>query len=117
MVTGEPVSPSSDLMAGWLQMRLQVPVRRLRSEAGPGIISVRLNRPSGPIELVRPDGKIGTLRQPGQPDRLVALHRRAVEDCLAEELRRLDLDEIYAEALQGLTEITKGRSTAKVGAR
>ncbi len=66
---------------------------------------------------MRPDGKIGTLRQPGQPDRLVTLTRRAVKDCLAEELRRLDVDEIYAEALSGLSEITKGRSTAKVGAR
>jgi glucose-6-phosphate dehydrogenase assembly protein OpcA len=117
VVIGESVSPSSDLMAGWLQVRLHVPVRRLRSDAGPGIISVRLDRPAGPIELVRPDGKVGTLRQPGQPDRLVTLPRRPLKDCLAEELRRLDVDEIYAEALRGLTEISKGRSTAKVGAR
>ena len=40
------------------------------------------------------------LRQPGQPDRLVALARREARDCIAEELRRLDPDEIYAAALR-----------------
>ena len=64
------------------------------------MVSVRLERRSGPVELVRPDGKVGRLRQPGQPDRLVALARREVRDCIAEELRRLDPDEIYAEALR-----------------
>ncbi|MBA2309054.1 MAG: glucose-6-phosphate dehydrogenase assembly protein OpcA [Pseudonocardiales bacterium] len=111
-VVGEPVSPSADLLAGWLTARLSAPVKRIRSDAAPGISSVRLVRPSGPIELVRPDGKIGTLTQPGQPERRVALHRRDTKDILAEELRRLDPDEIYAGALQGLSQITRGRSSA-----
>lgn len=111
-MVGEPVSPSADLLAGWLTARLSAPVKRIRSDAAPGISSVRLVRPSGPIELVRPDGKIGTLTQPGQPERRVALHRRDTKDILAEELRRLDPDEIYAGALQGLSQITRGRSSA-----
>ena len=35
----------------------------------------------------------------GQPDRRVALKRRTTADLLAEELRRLDADEPYADAL------------------
>jgi glucose-6-phosphate dehydrogenase assembly protein OpcA len=77
---------------------------------------VRLDRRSGPIELIRPDGKVGSLRQPGQPDRLVALARREVRDCLAEELRRLDPDEIYGAALAGVSLIARGRTPVKVPA-
>ena len=40
-----------------------------------------------------------TLSKPGQSDRMVALHRRDTAELLAEELRRLDPDEVYAEAL------------------
>lgn len=39
---------------------------------------------------------------PGQPDRPVALKRREVPELLAEELRRLDEDEIYAETVEAL---------------
>ncbi|HYH30454.1 MAG TPA: glucose-6-phosphate dehydrogenase assembly protein OpcA [Pseudonocardia sp.] len=116
VVAGESVSPSTDLLAGWLAMRLDVKVKRSPAMSGPGLVSVRLDRRSGPVELVRPDGKVGTLRQPGQPDRLVALARREVRDCLAEELRRLDPDEIYGAALTGVGRIARGRTPVKVPA-
>ncbi len=115
VVAGEAVSPSTDLIAGWLAARLGVRVKRSPAD-GPGLVSVRLDRPSGPVELVRPGGKVGSLRQPGQPDRLVALARREVRDCLSEELRRLDPDEIYSAALAGVGQITRGRTTVKVPA-
>jgi glucose-6-phosphate dehydrogenase assembly protein OpcA len=116
VVAGESVSPSTDLIAGWLAVRLDAKVKRSPAESGPGLVSVRLDRRSGPVELVRPDGKVGTLRQPGQPDRLVALARREVRDCLAEELRRLDPDEIYGAALGGVGRIARGRTPVKVPA-
>jgi glucose-6-phosphate dehydrogenase assembly protein OpcA len=116
VVAGEAVSPSTDLMAGWLATRLGVKVKRSPAETGHGLVSVRLDRPSGPVELVRPDSKVGSLRQPGQPDRLVALARREVRDCLAEELRRLDPDEIYGAALAGVSQVTRGRTPVKVPA-
>jgi opcA protein len=112
-VAGETVSPSTDLMAGWLAARLNAKVKRSPNDGGPGLTSVRLDRPSGPVELVRPDGKVGWLRQPGQPDRQVALMRREVRDCLAEELRRLDHDEPYAEALAGWSKVSRGRTPVK----
>jgi glucose-6-phosphate dehydrogenase assembly protein OpcA len=113
-VAGEVISPSTDLMAGWLAARLDVRVKRSPAESGPGLVSVQLDRPSGPVSLVRPDGKVGSLRQPGQPDRLVALARREVRDCLAEELRRLDPDEIYGAALAGVGRVGRGRTPVKV---
>ena len=115
-VAGEAISPSTDLMAGWLAVRLGAKVKRSPAQSGPGLVSVRLERASGTVELVRPDGKVGALRQPGQPDRLVALARREVRDCLAEELRRLDPDEIYGEALAGVASVARGRSPIKVPA-
>jgi hypothetical protein len=73
------------------------------------MVSVRLERRTGDIDLVRPDGVVATLEQPGQPVRRITLSRRQLAECLADELRRLDPDEIYAESL------TRGLS--KVGAR
>ncbi|RKT86709.1 glucose-6-phosphate dehydrogenase assembly protein OpcA [Saccharopolyspora antimicrobica] len=106
-VTGAADSPSTDLLAGWLASYLEVPVRRVDHPRGPGIVSAVLERPSGNVEIVRPDGKVGTLTQPGQPDRRVSLQRREVRDCLVEELRRLDPDEIYEVTLGGLDKIVR----------
>ncbi len=107
-VTGAGDSPSTDLLAGWLAAYLKIPVRRLEQPRGPGgLFSAALERPSGNVEIVRPDGKVGTLTQAGQPDRRVALQRRELRDCLAEDLRRLDADEIYEAKLRGLVEITR----------
>lgn len=105
-VTGEGDSPSTDLLAGWLAANLRIPVHRVLHR-GPGIVSAVLQRPSGNVEIVRPDGKVGRLTQPGQPDRRVALHRRPVRDCLTEELRRLDADKIYEETLRGLADVVR----------
>ncbi|MFP5021375.1 glucose-6-phosphate dehydrogenase assembly protein OpcA [Pseudonocardia phyllosphaerae] len=114
VVAGEAVSPSTELMAGWLAAELDVKVRRSPSETENGLSLVRLSRPSGPIELARPDGRTAKLTQPGQPERLIALARRAVSDCLAEELRRLDPDEVYRDALAGVSLVTRGRTPVKV---
>lgn len=107
-VTGEADSPSTDLLAAWLAARLRITVGRLKATYGEGIVHATLERRSGNVELERPDGKVGILSQPGQPNRQVALQRRSVSDCLAEELRRLDDDEIYAEALRALPKVVRG---------
>jgi glucose-6-phosphate dehydrogenase assembly protein OpcA len=111
-VVGEGDSPSTDLLAAWLAGYLGIPVRRGKATSGEGIVSVVLDRPSGKVELVRPNGHIGTLSQPGQPDRQVALQRRGISDCLAEELRQLDPDEVYENTLKGLSAVVRGRVAA-----
>ena len=110
-VTGEGDSPSTDLLAAWLSARLRIPVTRLKATHGGGIVDVVLERRSGTVQLNRPDQKVGTLTQPGQPDRRVALQRKSVRDCLAEELRRLNADEIYAETLRALGKVVRGRTS------
>ena len=97
-VSAEPGNPSADLMAAWLAGRLGVPVGR-QDSAGPGLTGVSFTTSDGEIALNRADGRNATLSRPGEPDRFVALHRRSMPDLLAEELRRLDPDEVYGEAL------------------
>jgi glucose-6-phosphate dehydrogenase assembly protein OpcA len=118
VVSGAPDSPSSDLLAAWLTRRLKVPVRRVSTPRGSGISSVRLERRSGPIDLVRPGDVVATLSQAGQPDRRINLPRRELPECLADELRRLDPDEAYAEALcRGLSDLQPARLSAAAAAK
>ncbi|GAB3686969.1 glucose-6-phosphate dehydrogenase assembly protein OpcA [Actinocorallia lasiicapitis] len=98
-VVAEPDSPSAELLAAWLSVRLGVPVSREFS-TGPGITAVTLATVEGDLSITRPDGRVATLSRPGQPDRQVALIRRPMSELLAEELRRLDPDEVYADAVR-----------------
>ncbi len=100
-VAAEPDNPSADLMTAWLAQRLGVPVSREISD-GPGVTEVSFATADGQIVISRSDGRNATLSRPGEPDRFVALHRRDVAELLSEELRRLDPDEVYGEALIGL---------------
>ncbi|HET7734382.1 MAG TPA: glucose-6-phosphate dehydrogenase assembly protein OpcA [Nocardioidaceae bacterium] len=100
-VVAERISPSADLLGAWLDARLKVPVTR-RSSEGPGITEVVLTTKNGDIRISRRDGKLATLSSPGQPDRPVALKRRDIAELLAEELRRLDPDDIYAATVKRL---------------
>jgi glucose-6-phosphate dehydrogenase assembly protein OpcA len=95
VVEGEAYNPSSELLAMWLADRLEVPVERRVSE-GPGITAVRLATGDGTVCLDRADGALAELAMPGQPDRHVALKRRETAELIAEELRRLDPDDVYA---------------------
>ncbi|GAA3615498.1 glucose-6-phosphate dehydrogenase assembly protein OpcA [Marihabitans asiaticum] len=111
VVAGASDSPSADLLAGWLAFRLKCPVSLVRSRERSGVISVRLERASGPIDLVRPqDGETAVLSQAGQPDRAIALPHRSDEECLADELSRLDPDEVFEDALtKGIPKVTVRR--------
>jgi len=104
-VAAERISPSADLLSAWLADRLKVKVTRTSSK-GPGITDVVLQTKEGPISLVRYDGKLATLSSPGQPDRPVALNRRGIAELLAEELRRLDPDDIYAQTVKKLAKLS-----------
>lgn len=111
-VTAEPDSPSAELLAAWLSIRLGVPVDRTVSE-GPGITAARLTTRSGDIAVSRPDGRVATLSRPGQPDRQVALLRRPMAELMAEELRRLDPDESYQEAAARFAKDLAGGATGE----
>ncbi|MER8185301.1 glucose-6-phosphate dehydrogenase assembly protein OpcA [Kitasatospora sp. NPDC094015] len=116
VVEGESYNPSVELLGLWLTARLRVPVERVVT-AGPGITAVRLRAEDGDITLDRPDGLLGTLAMPGAPDRMVALKRRDTADLIAEELRRLDPDDIYAAAVRTPVDRLREPSDAEAGAR
>ncbi len=111
LVSGLKNEPSLDVLAGWLAMRIAGPVTR-----AVGALKVELVRPSETVSLSRPQtGVTATLSRTARPDALLPLARREAKECLAEDLRRLDADEIYYEALQGIDKVRylpEGRSEA-----
>lgn len=107
---GPEHEPSIDIAAGWLADRLGVPVAREVCEPGEDhrlfpIRSLRFDRTSGPLTVEVIDHRTVRVQLPGSPDSLVAMHARADADCIAEELRHLDPDLAYANALRGLTRV------------
>ncbi|MFE6733440.1 glucose-6-phosphate dehydrogenase assembly protein OpcA [Microbacterium sp. NPDC057650] len=101
-VRGAAASPSTALLAAWLQMALDVPARWSYEDPEhwqEGIKSVRLHRASGDILLERPSPGFARLTQPGQPAQELHLPRRTLRECLAEELRTLDADVLYGRVI------------------
>jgi glucose-6-phosphate dehydrogenase assembly protein OpcA len=113
-VSGAADSPSTTLLAAWLEMVLDVPVN-YELTTGPlaqGIHGVHMTRASGVISLERNIPDVATLTQPGQPSQDLTLKRRNLRDCLSDELRRLDPDELYGEVItRGLPKL--GKPTAR----
>lgn len=99
IVEGATDSPSTLLLAAWLGLAIDAPVEIIDDPAGTGIRRVLLERDGGDVELVRPNLTVATLSQPGQPNQRIALPRRTLQACLAEELRRLDPDEVFGEVI------------------
>lgn len=101
LVSGLATEPALDLLAGWLAHRIDGPVRRAVGE-----LKVELVRDSDTITLSRPqEGITAKLTRTARPESLVPLARRETRECLAEDMRRLDADEIYFEALQGIEKV------------
>lgn len=116
IVTGPADDASAELLSGWLSGTLGVPVlRRVGVEA----IELRSHPDEdGAVESVaitRLSDHLAVLSRPGEKDSRVALGRRAIWDCLAEEMRRLDPDEIYENALAGLSQVLYERSPQEDG--
>ncbi|EDY61137.1 MULTISPECIES: glucose-6-phosphate dehydrogenase assembly protein OpcA [Streptomyces] len=99
-VEAEADNPAAELLARWLEARLKVKIDRVVSD-GPVVTAVRLGTANGEVVIDRPEGPLATLSLPGQPSRTLALKVRSTSELIAEELRRLDADEMYAVALRG----------------
>ena len=106
-VSCEPGSPSAELLARWLESRLKVPIERTVS-GGPGITAVSLMTEGGEIVISRPDGRVAHMIRPGQPERQVSLMQRETAEIMAEEMRRLDPDDIYGEVITHVTRAATG---------
>ena len=103
VVAGSSKSPSVVLLGAWLGQRLDAQVHLSTTSLERGLYRVILERADGKIIIDRPDHNLARLSIPGQPDQQLALPVRTLAECLAEELRRLDPDQVYGEVLtQGL---------------
>jgi glucose-6-phosphate dehydrogenase assembly protein OpcA len=101
LVSGLKGEPSLDVLAGWLATRIDGPVQRTVGE-----LKVELVRNTETVTLSRPQtGVTATLTRTARPDALIPLARREAKECLAEDLRRLDADEIYLSALRGIDKV------------
>jgi glucose-6-phosphate dehydrogenase assembly protein OpcA len=98
-VQGRETDPSSLLLAGWLSTRLgvKVPVANAR---GNGVEGVAVTLSDGrSLRLHRAGSSNIVLERDGTPDSTAAQPERDLGDLLAEELRHLDADQPYGEAL------------------
>jgi glucose-6-phosphate dehydrogenase assembly protein OpcA len=102
VVKGNPVDPSAQLLAGWLSSRLglYVPVE---AAEGKYISSVDLHFGDDYTVTLRNDNYKLIMSRPGQMDSIAPFPNRSTGDVLAEELRRLDADQPYAQALGAVT--------------
>ncbi|WP_062311848.1 glucose-6-phosphate dehydrogenase assembly protein OpcA [Demequina rhizosphaerae] len=102
-IHGDFNSPSILLLGAWLKRALDCEVEAEYDDSVAALQSIVLETPSGQISISRPDRYNARITQPGQPDHVIALPARSLEEALAEELRRLDSDEVYGEALASFT--------------
>jgi glucose-6-phosphate dehydrogenase assembly protein OpcA len=110
LIEGDPGNASAQLLGGWLSSRTgkKIDVGAGGRVPGPsGVDSVVLKLDQKEEVRIHADRKGGaTISQPFRPDATVALPERTLGDLLSEELRRLDNDEPYREALEAATGVT-----------
>jgi glucose-6-phosphate dehydrogenase assembly protein OpcA len=109
-VAAESGNASAELLSGWLGSRLGV-APSLDASGGPGITTaaIVLKRDDGSqctVRVERPDGMSATLQRGDEEARVLPLPRRELGDLLAEELRRMDPDAVYSDALSSCTNVT-----------
>jgi glucose-6-phosphate dehydrogenase assembly protein OpcA len=106
-VEGDPKNATAQLVAGWLSARcgceIQV-VPGTRTPGPSGIDTVVLRLDQNEEVRLQDDRKGGAvINQPFRPEAVVALPDRTLGELIGEELRRLDPDEPYSEALEMVT--------------
>jgi glucose-6-phosphate dehydrogenase assembly protein OpcA len=96
-------NPAAVLLVAWLESRLKVPIKARRGESEQ-ITSVVLNTADGDVVIERIDKISCHFSVPGSSPREVPLGARTLAELLAEDLRRLDADEIYAATVSHMLE-------------
>ena len=98
-VTGKADFLPLEMLCAWLRLKLGVPVETEFVPDAQAVTGVYLTREDGVISLERPYEDQALISLPGQTPQEVSVPMRTIEDCLTEELRRIDPDEIYAEVI------------------
>jgi glucose-6-phosphate dehydrogenase assembly protein OpcA len=118
-IEGDPGNATAQLVAGWISSRCGCGVEvaeGTRTPGASGVDTIALELDGGEEVRLQADRRGGAVvSQPNRPDSTVALPERALGDLVGEELRRLDRDEPYAEALEVATGVTElaGRSPVR----
>jgi glucose-6-phosphate dehydrogenase assembly protein OpcA len=103
VIDARVVAPAKDptgvLMRGWLGARLHIDPKAEPTTEFPRLRTVELGCENGDTIVLTRENGTATFTRTGQHERHLPLIRRPLGDELAEELRRLDSDQIYAEAL------------------
>lgn len=97
-VVGKPEDPRAILFAGWLRARLggEVPIRPSNHD---GIAGVTVQLDDGTTLKAHSEHGHVLVEREGTRESATAQPERSLGELLAEELRRLDPDEIYADSL------------------
>ena len=101
-VLGGRNEPSARLLAGWLSSRLGVDAIVEGSDDEP-VRGVEIDMANDTTTTAALEGNNLVLRRPGQQASYQPFGERPLGELLAEELRRLEHDSIYAEALAQVT--------------
>jgi glucose-6-phosphate dehydrogenase assembly protein OpcA len=109
-IEGDPGNATARLLAGWLSERCgaSIAVEEGSRKPGPsGVDTIVLQLDEKEEVRLQADRRgNAVISQPYRPDSTVALPERVLGDLLSEELRRLDTDEPYREALESATGVT-----------
>lgn len=98
-VTGKADFLPMELLCAWLHLKLGVPVETEFVPDAEAVTGVYLTRDDGVVSLERPYEDQALISMPGQAPQTISVPVRTIEDCLTEELRRIDPDEIYADVI------------------
>jgi glucose-6-phosphate dehydrogenase assembly protein OpcA len=104
VVTGAE-SPPTALLVGWLRSKLGIPVELKKAGRDIQQVTIKLKDSDAGPELIirRRDERTAVIERADQAERLMPLAPRDLGDLLAEDVRRLDADEVYGEALGAWT--------------
>jgi len=100
-VEGESENPSVALLGAWLGQSFGCTVEIIWNDKL-GVTSVQLDMDTAPLTITRYDTKTVVVVRPGRADAHLTLPRRSVSALLAEELRRLDPDDMYGDVITNL---------------
>lgn len=99
-VCGEPGNLSVSLLAAWLRVQLEVPVSIEWDAAATAVRGVTLTRSDGgTLGLVRPHDDEAFVSVPGEQEQRVSIPLRTLEECISEELKSLNPDEVYVKVI------------------
>ncbi len=103
-VTGAE-SPPTALLVGWLRSKLGIDVHLNVSGRDIQEVAFELSEDgsSSQLSIKRRDERSAVIKRADQADRVMPLTPRDLGDLLAEDVRRLDADEVFAEALSSWT--------------